>query len=73
MAPIVEQRFRHPRFLRYLPHGALALQRQFDRPPFVVLVVLPPRLVLVRLNFTHGVASVALIPTGLFTKLAHAH
>ncbi len=53
----------------HLPHGALALQRQFDRPPLVVLVVLPARLVIVRLNFTHGVAGAALIPTGLFTKL----
>lgn len=73
VAPLVEQRFRHPQFFRHLPHGALAVQRQFDRLPLVVLVVLPARLVLVRLAFTHGVAGAALIPTGLFTKLAPAH
>ena len=51
VAPLVEQRFSHPQFIRHLPHGALAVQRQFDRLPLVVLVVLPARLVLVRLAF----------------------
>ena len=73
VAPLVEHRDLHPQFLRHLPHGALALQRQFDRSPLVVFVVMPARLVLVRFAFAHGVAGAALTPTRLFTRLAHAH
>ncbi len=73
VAPLVEHRDLHPQILRHLPHGALALQRQFDRPTLVVFVVMLAQLVLARFAFAHGVAGAALIPTRLFTKIAHAH
>jgi hypothetical protein len=41
VATIVEQPSRDPRFLRHLPHGALAPQRKFRPAPIVVLVVMP--------------------------------